>query len=320
MPAQDNRNQPSLPSSSLERKSEPIAEKPETPTAPQGDPVLKNSQIAVEEMHPDLSYRERGKIGLLLHTQEEKAEYLQKIGFKVEVDGDRRFLISKEGDKLKYRLDPQTGALSQDFAGDLIDESGSLITYSSGAVALGTKTAGALLAPLTGMSSIGAGMAIGGAVTGGTEAALQTTGKAWGVREEADYSQIAKATAVGATFPVAGNILSKAGSWASEFVSGFVNVNRLPRVIQNKIPVFRVVEEQFAGMPGKYSPVQNWSVGKAGFNEWSASHVREGTAVMRSTIGSLRNAGNVEIHHGGTKLYCSAEKSLVPGIDFGFIK
>ena len=123
--------------------------------------------VTVEEQHPDISTMDRATISLFQRGDDDVRGSLEKKGFTVSQDAEGRFEIFKPGDDVKRRLDPDTGFFSSDIVGDAADLSREAVEFGAQTLAAIPKVGGVLAAPVSGGSSLLAGAAAGGAITGG---------------------------------------------------------------------------------------------------------------------------------------------------------
>ena len=123
-------------------------------------------------------------------------KYLEKKGY-ITKHTDKGMLVRRPNELNFSQVDPE-GFDRFDIL-DLVSDAGEAVVTG---IATGAKFLGALGAPLTGGASIPATMALGGAATGGYEAAKQGVAKALGLRDEFDEGRILQSTVMGATIPI----------------------------------------------------------------------------------------------------------------------
>lgn len=158
----------------------------------QTEPASNIPQIT-EEMHPDISWKDRALVKNLA-SDEGGFQYLQKkypdLEFKKFAD---RTLMRKRGSQGNYNvLDPE--------GFDLQDISDIGVDVAQGVIEGGATAAGALAGG--GVASIPAAIAAGGAAGAGTEALKQKIAQELGLRENISGTDVAISGAFGAASPL----------------------------------------------------------------------------------------------------------------------
>ena len=180
----------------------------EMQTLPEGS----NKPLRIlEEQHPDISVVDRAKTSLFQRGVEEEVKDYEKKGFNVDVDDTGELEVWKDGDAVRRRVDPQTGAFSSDIAGDTADLSAEFVHGAAQTAAAIPKIGGVMAAPLTGGASIPAGMAAGGAIGAGVEAGLQGLGMLLGERDDFNAAAIGTEAVAGAAYPGASSAFNQFG-------------------------------------------------------------------------------------------------------------
>jgi hypothetical protein len=100
-------------------------------------------------------------MGLGMLSTEQKQAYLEKQGFRSEVN-DGRILVWRDGERSKSHLDAQSGATH--WGHTLLSNSGSIASIGLQTLVFLPKVAGAIFAPMTGGSSLLLGMAASGLI------------------------------------------------------------------------------------------------------------------------------------------------------------
>lgn len=132
-------------------------------------------------------------------------EYLERKGFETRWY-DNKLEFRKPGDINFKPIDPE-GFDKWDVFDIMNDVVEGLVT----GVAATSKTAGAVLTPVTGGSSIAAGAVAGGAASGLYETGRQYLGKLLGARDEVDTSRIGISALSGALIPTLTGVTAKTG-------------------------------------------------------------------------------------------------------------
>lgn len=144
---------------------------------------------------PGVPLSERAVLSLVKENPELGVNYLKRKGYEAR--------SNKEGD-LEFK-GPTGWALVNPKGldtGDIIGVIPDLLEVAASTFASGSKAIGLVGAPASGGASLAAGAGLGGLATGAVETGRQGLGKFLGVRDEIDYGQIAKQTALGAGVPL----------------------------------------------------------------------------------------------------------------------
>jgi len=158
-----------------------------------------------------VSFIERFAIkNLISEDTDLQQNYLRKKGYETRVVGDN-VEVRRPGDQRFQVIDPSGLDLW-----DVTDIAGDALEAIAAGFATGAKVLGVVGAGPTGGAALLAGSALGGAATGGVEAARQGIGIATGLREKMDPGRVAQATVIGAAAPgvtkAAGGLFKYAGS------------------------------------------------------------------------------------------------------------
>lgn len=157
----------------------------------------------IEEMHKDVTIKDRLLVKNFGNDNEASAEYLRRKHPSMDIEvRDDRILTKGKKDRDWRVLDPDTGMFSKD---TLMDIGDSLYDIGSG-VAEGAAAAGA------GFATGGLGAVAGAGVTGvAMEGLRQQLGKSLGINKELDGTDIAMSGAINAALPGVG--LATKGIW-----------------------------------------------------------------------------------------------------------
>jgi hypothetical protein len=158
-----------------------------------------------QEMHPEISMKDRWIAKNFAQSPEKQVEYLRQQYPQLEIERSKQGQIraKAKGERDWRVLDPNTGFFSSDFVGDLGDVGFDIYSGASeGAAATlgGIKGAAASL-PLLGTGAIPGAMLAGGAATAGNEAIRQKLGQYLGIPQDVDAQDVAIAGGIGAAAP-----------------------------------------------------------------------------------------------------------------------
>ncbi len=180
-------------------------------------------QQVVEEMHPDISLKDRALYKNFAADPEAGFNFLQKqypkLNFRKDKSGE---ILAKRPDEAAWKkLDPDTGFFSKDFLPDVLDvawdvPAGLLESAATAAGGVGGALAGAPTIVGAAPGALAGAALAGGATGAGLETARQSLGKYFGVAEELDPSQIALSGAFGAASP----LLLGTGATAGQIAKG----------------------------------------------------------------------------------------------------
>mgnify|MGYP007100055573 CR=1 FL=1 len=198
----------------------------------------------IQEMHPNISMKERLVAKNLATNPEAQVKYLKKQHPDMDIRLEGGQILAKTKEDKDYKvLDPDTGFFSKDFLYDLGDLgydipagmlTGAATTAgaAAGGLGAGLPTAGAGAIP----GALAGGAAAGAATSGGLETLRQGLGKAAGIEQDFDPLQIGIATATGGLAPfVPPAIKAGAIKAAPKIVQGLTNIPAIAteELIQN---------------------------------------------------------------------------------------
>lgn len=158
------------------------------------------SDHAVEEEHEDMGMWDRFVVKNLSQSQAASVKYLEMKYPQLEFtyDGSRIYLRTK-GDKSKFKvMDPSTGLISTDIAGDMLDVVADVVQGVMSAIA---AVSGALAGAAVGgpKGAVAGGIAAAGGMDMGTEYIRQGMGKSAGLPQDPSLVDAAISGAAGAT-------------------------------------------------------------------------------------------------------------------------
>jgi hypothetical protein len=158
-----------------------------------------------QEMHPDISMKDRWVVKNLSQSPEKSVEYLkqQYPNLEVELSPNGQLRARKPGEQW-MAVDPDTGMISSDLGGDIGDIAYDIYgAASEGAATLGGGLAGSAGGPV---GTLAGGMAAGAATTAANEAMRQKLGSWLGIPQEVSGTDVAIAGGIGAAAPIVGGV------------------------------------------------------------------------------------------------------------------
>ena len=198
------------------------------------------SQDVLNERHPSITASYRRDLALFQTNEQEIINTLRRDGFQVGLDEKRNIAVRWPGENQWRRVDP-SGFKFSDIGADIADMSRFAFDGAFGIVIpTAIKGAGILGAPGTMGASLPASMVVSGAITAGSDAALQLAGVALGRRTEVNWESVAWAGAVGALFPG----VQKGAAWLAETPAGRALIEPLKQQIPKMVAALKAAGQQ----------------------------------------------------------------------------